>query len=535
MTLEVEAGTFVVLMGATGAGKSTFCRATNGIVPQFYAGDFEGRVTAFGRDVSGTPVPGHAGRIGLVFQDFDAQLISSDVELEVAFAMENLGVPREAMEPRVREALETVGLEGFERRDPATLSGGEKQRLALASVLGSSPRVLVLDEPTTDLDPVGKAEVFGVARELARQGLTVVMAEHEPDRALAADRVIALQEGKVAYDGPADSLLTDPERCLALGILPPGVPACFAALGVEERPATVEAGVELGRELGLSPNKEALSALGEAEVRRRDAYGEAIISVEGLTHEYTPGEPAVNEATLEIRRGEFVAILGQNGSGKTTLAKHLNGLLRPTAGTVTVGDGGSTADLAKTVGYVFQDPDHQIFCATVLEEVAFGPTQLGLDAETVKQRVDEALEAVGLTESGDADPFTLTKGERQAVAVASALACDPEVLILDEPTTGLDGPLQREMMELLRELNEAGRTIIIITHSMWAAAAYAHRAVVMAEGRIIVDGSTREVFASRQALEEASLQPTGTVELSQALFGVTLLSPEEFAVVVGRA
>ncbi len=534
LSLEIEPGTFVALMGATGAGKSTLCRATNGLVPQFYAGDFEGRVTVLGRDVSGTPVQEHAERIGLVFQDFDAQLISSDVELEVAFALENLGVPREEMQTRVREALSLVGLSGFERRDPATLSGGEKQRVAIASVLAARPKVLVLDEPTTDLDPKGKAEVFETARQLAAEGITVLMSEHEPDRAIAADRVVALAEGKLAYDGAASALLTDPDQCASLGILSPEIPACFAAIGAEPRPTTVAEGLAKGRELGLAPDREALRALGEAELSRRERYGDTIISVEDVTHEYSPGIPAVDGVSLEIREGEFVAILGQNGSGKTTLAKHLNGLLQPTSGTVTVAGGDSAAEIARTVGYVFQDPDHQIFCATVREEVAFGPAQLGLESETAAQRVDEALESVGLTELVDEDPFTLTKGERQAVAVASALACDPKVLILDEPTTGLDGPLQQTMMGLLTELNERGRTIVIITHSMWAAASYAHRAVVMAEGKILADGPTRKVFSDRDTLAQASIEPTATAQLSQSLWGVTLLSPDEFgAVVVG--
>ena len=527
--LEIEPGTFVALMGSTGAGKSTLCRCANGLVPQFYAGDFGGSVSAFGRDVSTAPVREQAGLVGLTFQDFEAQLISSDVTLEVAFAMENLGVPRAEMEARVREALLRIGLQGFEKRDPSTLSGGEKQRLALASVLAARPKLVVMDEPTTDLDPVGKQEVFEAARDLAREGLTVLMAEHEPDHALAADRIIALQEGNVAYDGPPAELLTDPDRCLALGVRPPDIPACFAALGLPDRPTSLEQAADVARESGLRLDEDALTELREAEAAREAGYGDAIAAVKDLTHEYVAGVPAIGGVSVEIRQGEFIALLGQNGSGKTTLAKHLNGLLEPSTGTVRVGAGEQrTAELARTVGYVFQDPDHQIFCATVREEVAFGPKTLGFDPETVNTRVDEALKAVGLSDLADADPFALTKGERQAVAVASTLAYDPPVLLLDEPTTGLDGPQQTKMMDLLRELNARGRTIVIITHSMWAAASYAHRVVVMAGGRIVADGPTREVFGNREALAKASLRPTTSAELSQALFGMTLLSPEEF-------
>jgi len=535
LSLSLEPGTFVALMGSTGAGKSTLCRCTNGLVPQFHAGEFSGRVSVFARDASRSPIREQAEWVGLVFQDFDAQLVSSDAALEVAFALENLGMPRPEMQTRVTDALALVGLAGFEGRDPETLSGGEKQRLALASVVAARPKLLVLDEPTTDLDPQGKAEVFEAARSLARQGLTVLMAEHEPDHAVAADRVVALAHGAVAYDGPGAGLLTDPARCLGLGIRPPEVPACFAALGLAERPTSIEQAVDLGRSLGLQLDTDARSRLQADESAREARYGDPIITVDQLAHAYAPETEAVAGVSLQIREGEFIAILGQNGSGKTTLAKHLNGLLQPTAGTVTVSGGGrGPAELARTVGYVFQDPDHQIFCATVREEVAFGPKTLGLDPATVDQRVSAALLDVGLTHLADADPFTLIKGERQAVAVASALACDPKVLVLDEPTTGLDGPQQGRMMGLLRQLNERGRTVVIITHSMWTAASYAHRVVVMSRGHIIADGPTRDVFGNREVLAQAHLEPTATAALSQTLLGVTLLSPEEFGRVVRR-
>lgn len=537
LSLRIDKGEFVTLMGHTGAGKSTLCRCANGLVPQFFAGDFTGSVWAFGVPVSHTPVRMNAGRVGLVFQDFDAQLISSDVSLEVAFAMENLGVPPAEMQTRVTETLAQVGLQGLERRDPETLSGGQKQRLAIASVMAARPSLLVLDEPTTDLDPQGKAEVFAAAKDIAGEGLTVLVAEHEPDHALVADRVVALAEGEIAFDGPPRALLTDPARCVKLGIRPPELPACFAAIGVQQPPVTVDEAILVARELGLSLDPEAFAQLSRSEIDRIAKYGEILVTVQDLEYEYTPGRKAVSGVSFTIRAGEFVAILGQNGSGKTTLAKHFNGLLRPTTGTVSVmGGPPKAAHSARrasgplAVAYVFQDPDHQIFCPTVKEEVAFGPKMLGLGLE----RVEEALEATGLTALADEDPFTLTRGERQAVAVASALACDPEVLVLDEPTTGLDGPQQERMMNLLRDLNSRGCTIIIITHSMWAAAAYAHRVLVMEGGTVIADGPAREVFANKKALANAHLRAPATAQLSQALFGVTLLSPEEFGLVVRR-
>jgi energy-coupling factor transport system ATP-binding protein len=233
---------------------------------------------------------------------------------------------------------------------------------------------------------------------------------------------------------------------------------------------------------------------------------------------------------LAIREGEFVAILGQNGSGKTTLAKHLNGLLKPTAGQVAIHGKPSSLyshrEMARTVGHVFQNPDHQIFCRTVGEEVGFGLKLLGEDQRTIESRVSEALEAVGLQGYDEAIPFTLTRGEKQRVAVASVLAARPEVMVLDEPTTGLDYPQQRGMMEMLRRLHARGHTIIVITHSMWVAAEYAWRTVVMKDGRVLLDGPTRWAFAQENRLAEASLRPPAVVRLSNRL-GARALTVEE--------
>jgi energy-coupling factor transport system ATP-binding protein len=255
-----------------------------------------------------------------------------------------------------------------------------------------------------------------------------------------------------------------------------------------------------------------------------------VIEVEGLTHRYPNGVVALEGVDLTVRRGEFLAVLGQNGSGKTTLVKHFNGLLKPTEGTALVG-GEETAKqglrrLGQTVGYVFQNPDHQIFSDTVFDEVAFGPKIRDMDEEEIKERVEEALAAVSLDGRGDEDPFGLTKGERQRVAVASVLAVRPEVLILDEPTTGLDYAEQHSMMDLVRNLNEAGSTIIAVTHTMWVVAEYAHRAVVIRDGRVAMQGTVREVFAEEDELREASLRPPHIVSFGNAL-GYPVLSVEE--------
>jgi energy-coupling factor transporter ATP-binding protein EcfA2 len=530
--LEVGEGEFVVVMGPSGAGKSTLCVSLNGLIPNFLRGRMEGEVRIRGRSTREGKVGEFAREVGLVFQDFEAQLFSTNVELEVAFGPENFQVEHEEMAQRVRDALERVRLAGFEGRQPATLSGGQKQRLAIASVLAMEPRILCLDEPTTDLDPVGKLGVFEIAEELRSvDDVTLIVVEHETEETLDADRIVILQDGAVVRDRPAREVLRDVELLEESGIMPLGVARFFHELGAEERlPLTPEEGIEEFRRRSWLVNPERHEELLAADKAREKGYGEALIEVEDLSFRYPSGVAALEGVDLEIRQGEFLAILGQNGSGKTTLVKHFNGLLKPTEGEVRVGGVESVKQgirrLGERVGYVFQNPDHQIFSDTVFDEVAFGPNIREMEEDEIGERVSEALAAVGLEGRGGEDPFSLTKGERQRVAVASVLAVRPEVLILDEPTTGLDYAEQKRMMGLVRDLNEAGSTIIIVTHTMWVVAEYAHRAAVVQDGRVTLRGSVREVFAREDDLREAALRPPHIVSFGNAL-GFPVLSVEE--------
>lgn len=531
--LEIEEGEFVVIMGPSGAGKSTLCVALNGLIPHFLRGRMEGEVLIRGRSTREGRVGEFAREVGLVFQDFEAQLFSTNVTLEVAFGPENFAVEREEMARRVESVLDRVRLRGFENRQPATLSGGQKQRLAIASVLAIEPRILCLDEPTTDLDPVGKLGVFEIAGELKeRDDVTLVVVEHETEETLDADRIVVLREGEIVRDGPAREILRDVELLEGSGVMPLQVARFFTGLGVpeEERPLTPSEGLEEFGRRGLSVNPERHRELVESDTKREEGYGEPLIEVEGLTHRYPNGVVALEGVDLEIRRGEFLAVLGQNGSGKTTLVKHFNGLLHPTEGSVRVGDEEverqGMLKLGQWVGYVFQNPDHQIFSDTVFDEVAFGPKLRDLGEDEVKERVTEALGAVGLSGYEEEDPFGLTKGERQRVAVASVLAVRPEVLILDEPTTGLDYAEQRSMMDLVRRLNEGGSTIIAVTHTMWVVAEYAHRAAVVRDGRIALSGTVREVFSREKELLDAALRPPHITAFGNAL-GYPVLTVEE--------
>ena len=526
--LAVASSEFIVVVGPSGAGKSTLCYTLNGLVPQFHRGDLRGQVTILGSLASGQKVNALAGQVGLVFQDFESQLFSTNVELEVAFAPENFGVDRAEMERRVRECLATVGLTGLERREPATLSGGQKQRLAIASVLSLEPKVVVMDEPTTDLDPLGKEGVFTVSRRLRERGLTLIIAEHETEEAAVADRVVVLHQGRILAQGAPRDVLTRADWLEELGVQPLGAAQLTARLGLPPALTVAEAAESLAA-AGYRVDLGVLALL-EAEDLTRQGQNKPVIQVRDLEHRYPNGVVALQGASLTIHRGEFVAVVGQNGSGKTTLVKHLNGLLMPTRGEVRVlgipTAGQTVLQLGRTVGYVFQNPDHQIFAETVAEEVAFGPRNHGVPPGEVEVRVEEALAAVGLQGREAEDPFALTKGERQRVAVASILATRPQVIILDEPTTGLDYMEQRRMMELVRHLNEMGHTIICVTHTMWVVAEYAHRTVVVKEGRIWMDGPTRSVMAREAELIAASLKPPQVVRISNRLGG-TLVSLHE--------
>lgn len=526
--LQIAPGELVAVLGPSGAGKSTLCLCLNGLIPHAVRGTFAGQVRVLGQPTTGRRVSQIAQDVGLVFQDFEAQLFSTSVELEVAFGLENFAVPVPEMRQRVAAALATVGLTGLERREPATLSGGQKQRLAIAAVLALQPRVLVMDEPTTDLDPLGKEAVFAVARRLRGQ-VTLVIAEHETEEAVAADRVVVLDRGRIAANGPPAQVLTRATWLEQRGVQPVGAAHLLDALG-EPPTLAVDQAVACLEERGWHVPDGAWAELLRRDAARAAGYGEPLIEVQNLEHRYPNGFKALDGVNLTIRRGEFVAIVGQNGSGKTTLAKAIAGLLSPTGGQVRVagrptGSYGA-AGLGRVVGYVFQNPDHQIFAETVWDEVAFGPRNHGVPPAEVRARVEEALAAVGLAGREQEDPFALTKGERQRVAVASVLATRPQVIILDEPTTGLDYREQRQMMDLVARLQAAGHTIVCITHSMWVVAEYAHRTVVMAGGRILLDGPTRQVLAQEEVLRQAHLKPPQVTAITTRL-GRTLLSVAE--------
>ncbi len=529
VTCQVAVGESVGLLGASGAGRSTLAATLNGTIPHLVRGEMRGRVLVAGEDVGARRPRDLAETIGFVFQDFEAQLFSTTVALEAAFGPENLGVPREEIVRRVEDCLRLTGLAGLHHKSPAALSGGQKQRLALASVLALAPRALVLDEPASDLDPAGRRDLMEAVALLRRdRPLTLILIDPETDALAGLDRLMVLEEGRIVLEGAPETLWPIPHRLEALGVKPFSLARLARALGLAGPWADPQEAATAIRRSGRRADPQAIDRLRAADAR--PASGEPLLEVRDLTHRYPDGTAALQGVSLRIGRGEFVAILGQNGSGKTTLVKHLNGILKPTAGEVRLLGRGlagqSAAGISRQVGLVFQNPDHQIFAERIREEVAFGPRLQGLSGPEVARRVGEALEAVGLSGYEDADPFILTKGGRQRVAVAGVLATQPEVIILDEPTTGLDHRELQGMMGLIRRLNEAGYTIVIITHAMDVAAAHARRTVLMQDGRIAADGPTRDVFADEARLAGLGLTPPPVVQVANRL-GVPALSQEE--------
>ncbi len=553
VSLQVRPGEMIVIIGASGAGKSTLVKCLNRVIPAFQTGQLSGEVRLFGRRLVHEKVGELAGAVGMVFQDFEAQLFATTVRDEIIFGMEQLGVERAEMQRRLDEVLAQVGLAGFEARDPTTLSGGQKQRLAIAALLALRPQVLVLDEPTTDLDPQGRQEIFALLGRMRAAGHTLVLVEHELAAAVAADQVVLLSGGEIVASGSPDQILLQTEILERYGVRPRDVDRLFKTLGVNGCPHDVEGAVEVLRgrvtfrevetpRRGVSTSERVVGAALRGRPEEGNHIGlplhhtrpesvPPLLRLQSVTHVYPGDSPAVCDVTLSIAEGEFIALLGQNGSGKTTLAKHLSGLLAPTQGQVFL-RGQELRQvplhkLAQEVSYVFQNPDHQLFADTVEEEVAFGPRNIGLGTAEVEVRVHEALAAVELSTMREHDPFLLGRGERQRLAVAALLALRPRVLILDEPTTGLDYPEQRRMMELLRRLHREGRTIIIITHVPWVAVEYAERALLMAQGQLLWDGPVRGLCGQTDLCARASFRPPD-ITLLGLRFGMTPLSVEEF-------
>ncbi|MDD5367915.1 MAG: energy-coupling factor transporter ATPase [Anaerolineaceae bacterium] len=527
LELSIHRGEFVALMGENGAGKSTVCQMVNGIIPNSIGGRLRGQILIHGMDTTEAGISKLAMLVGIVLEDPETQLFTTSVVSEVAFGPENLSLPVKEIQERVKWALDVVRLTGYEDRLPSALSGGQKQRLAIAANIAMRPDILVLDEATSQLDPVGVEEVLAVVRDLNQKyGMTILMATDASEMiARWMDRVVVLDQGRLAADGTPRAIFANAKLFSRLMIRAPQVSLLANQLLAAGHPLPVfPITVEEAKDDMISMLADVpLAAMVETPQKKAPIpSGGAIIHVDHLEYTYPLLDVrAVKDVSFDIRKGEFVALIGQNGSGKTTILKNLLGLLRPTKGKVLVAgmDTKTTpvGEMARHVGFVLQNPDQQLFADTVEEEVAYGPKNLRLDKATIEARVSMALHLVDLEEKRKEFPPALSKGDRAKVVIASALALDPEIIILDEPTTGQDYKGCHQIMQIAQSLHEQGRTVVFVTHYMALVAEYAARVIVLKDGKVLLDGATEGVFARPEIVREACIIPPQIAQLGQTL------------------
>ena len=499
VNLDIEDGEFVLVTGPSGCGKTSLCRCLNGLIPHFYGGEIAGGLEVQGLDVMRHTTRELATRVGMVFQDPENQLVSMDVQREVAFGLENLAFPRDVMAKRVEESLDTLGISGLRHRQVHELSGGEKQKVVISSVLALHPDVLVLDEPTSELDPKGAEDVLSIVRRLNDElGITVILVEHRLDRVVhLVDRMIVMDEGKIIADGNPRAVLSNGDITSIGAGVPPIVRIVQRlrdnGVNVDDIPLTVKEGRAMLKDIFMGARGSTLSHTESAD------NGRPVIEIDKLWHAYPEGITALKNVSLRICEGEFVAVMGRNASGKTTLVKHINGLLQPTKGKVIVNGidtrRATIAQLSRKVGFIFQNPNDHIFADTVEEEIAFILKNLGFDSGEIAARIDEMLEMFALKEFRKRYPRSLSGGERQRVAMASVLVARPRVLILDEPTRGMDYRLKSELMRFLNGYREKGNTVVLVTHDVETVAEHADRVVLLSEGGVVVDGNKRDVLS----------------------------------------
>ena len=518
--LSVEEGTFVGLIGPSGAGKSTLASAITGAIPHHYRGRLFGSTLVAGLDTCEASLTDIAKVAGSVLQDIDAQMVASVVEDELLFGLENFGIDHREIEGRIASALDAVGIADLRHREIATLSGGQKQKVAIAAILAMTPRVIVMDEPTSALDPASARDVFEVLRRAKElTGMTVILIEQTV--ALLAeycDRVVVIDQGRIALDGTPTDVFSHGETLRAIGVDTPRTvrisnSLAEAGLAPNDSPALTLDGAESLVAGILAPGLSKSSpivprALGDGPDARNAADERPIIvDVAGAAYSYGTGQAGIESINLTVRAGEILAVVGQNGAGKTTFTKLLNGLIMPSAGVVRIAglDTRTTpvSVLASHAATLFQNPDRQLCRNTVVEEISFGLELQGAPADAARERARRVAATFGLPEN--ASPFNLSRGQRQMVALASVVALEPELIILDEPTSGLDYRECMTVMETVRQRALDGAAVVMVCHDMEVVSDFADTLAVMTEGRLIEVGPSREVFANDALLAHARI------------------------------
>ena len=499
INLHLEPGQIVLLAGSSGCGKTTLMRCVNGLIPHTYQGYMQGEIELYGKSIKGMGLAEISKHVGTLLQDPERQILGTYVINEVCFGLESQGMPREEMIQKAEKALERLHITHLKDKETHYTSGGEKQKVALAGVLAMEPNILLLDEPLASLDPASAREALLAFRELADEGLSILLVEHRVEDVLEInpEKVIYMDNGRVVYQGDVKGLL---ETADYTRIKLPAHTVMHRAKG--------------------KPFEECCFA-----VPAFDPQSEPLVSFQDVCFRYKEDGPEVlHGINLDIRSGEVIAILGHNGSGKTTTVKQALGLLKPTSGQVLL-EGVETrkttvANVAKTIGYVFQSPSQMLFAPTVREELAFGPENLGMDKETVSQNVDWAIETVHLEHELPTPPLALSFGQQKRVSIASVLSMKSRILMMDEPTSGQDYWNYQSFMNTILQ-TPGFDAILFITHDLDLALTYANRVVVLYGGRVMADGSPYEVFADDEQLRQWRLLPTSLLKLNREMYART--------------
>jgi energy-coupling factor transport system ATP-binding protein len=498
--LKVEKGQIVLIAGTSGCGKTTLARCINGLIPRSYKGDMSGEIRLMGQSIEKMTLANISQMIGTVLQDPERQILGSLVKNEVAFGLENLAYPREQIIQGVQESLERLNIAYLADRDTFSLSGGEKQKIALAGVLAMKPGILLLDEPLASLDPASAQETLQIVRSLADEGLTVLMVEHRVEDVLKInpDRILYLDKGKIVYDGPIESI-TDV---------------------VDYREVKLPAPIVMRKARADAP----LPKLQSLVEQKRDAQAAALVQFKDVAFGYDKETLVLHSINLSIHKGDIIALLGANGAGKTTMVKHAIGLLKPVSGKVLV-EGRDTKDLsvaeiAKTLGYVFQSPSHMLFAPTVRDELSFGPINLKHNPQDIEKSVVESLEIVNLSEMIDTPPLAMSFGQQKRISIAAILAMHSKILVMDEPTAGQDYKNYTDFMNAIIQLPNFD-AILFITHDIDLAQIYANRVLLFNNGQIVRDGTPHEVMKDYQRLEDCRLVASTLLDENIRLFPQT--------------
>lgn len=518
ISFALQPGEMLLIAGSSGCGKTTLARCINGLIPRSYRGTREGRALLHGKDVAEMQIAEVSQTVGTLLQDPERQIVASNVYNEIAFGPENLGLPRDEILQRVEQAMKRLRIEYLRDRETFHLSGGEKQKVALAGLLAMNPSILLLDEPLASLDPASAHEALEVFRSLADEGKTVVLIEHRVEDAIVAkpDRLLYMEAGKVKYLGSIDSLPTE--------------------INHREVKLPAEWVVKRVHQMGDMPKK--------AEPVARAVRGESLVAFENVDFRYSDETPLILQGVnLEIRRGDLIAVLGPNGAGKSTLVKHAIGLLKPTNGRVLI-EGKDTksmsvAQIAHSLGFVFQSPTHMLYAPTVREELEFGPKNLEFEEIEIKKLVAASVSTVNLKGFEEYPPLGLSFGQQKRTTIAAVLAMQSKIMIMDEPTAGQDYSNYTHFMDAMCLPQNGAKSLVaanfaatlFITHDLDLAVTYANRIVLFGDKHIVADGTPEDVLKDFDLLMKYRVRPTSLLRMNVNLLPRTgqFLAAEELA------